>query len=149
MTGGTRTIERMRHDIEVLVMEEVWLGRRRSATAWVLVAALSSTTLVWRAEVTGNVVTVAVSTLLVASTASVLALVRRRYRWCCAAAYCTGLASVFGTGAFWWLRTGHFGSPLLWLTLADVAVVVLTGFWLMVIVTPIDRSQPDMRTTSR
>lgn len=124
VTNEVRTIERMLRDIEHLVMEEMWLGRTRSIVA-----------------------TVAVTTLPMASAASGFALVRHRYRWCCAAAYCTALASVVGTGVFWWLRTGQSGAPLMLLTLADVAVVTLTIFWMTVIVTPVDRSQPDMRTT--
>ena len=52
---------------------------------------------------------------------------------------------MFGIGAFWWVRTGRPDAPLTWLLLADIAVVVLTALWLAVIVTPIERSQPDMR----
>ncbi|MGD9517797.1 hypothetical protein [Mycolicibacterium sp.] len=55
------------------------------------------------------------------------------------------MASVLGIGAFWWVRTGRPDAPLTWLILADIAVVLLTAHWLTVIVTPIERSQPDMR----
>jgi hypothetical protein len=146
VAGGARTVERMLQDIEHLVLEEVWLGRGRSVSGWALVASLIATALAWRTDAIGHVPSFAVAMLLLASGASTLALIRRRYRWCCAAAYCCGLAAVIGIGAFWWLRTGRFGAPLTWLILADGAVVLSTIFWLAVVVTPIERSQPDMRT---
>jgi hypothetical protein len=55
------------------------------------------------------------------------------------------LAAVIGIGAFWWVRTARTGTGLSWLVVADVATVTLTLGWLAVIVTPIERSQPDMR----
>lgn len=145
MAGEARTVERMLDDIEHRVLEEVWLGRRRSATGWTLVGTLSATVMLWRIDATGHVPTVAAVMLLLASGASGLALTRRRYRWCCVAACSCGLASVFGIGAFWWVRTGRLDAPLTWLAIADIAVVLLTAQWLAVIVTPIERSQPDMR----
>lgn len=145
MAGEARAVERMLDDIEHRVLEEVWLGRRRSAIGWALVGSLFATVMLWRIDVAGYVPTVAVVMLSTASVLSGLALALRRYRWCCVAAYSCGLASVFGIGAFWWVRTGRPDAPLTWLTLADVAVVVLTVHWLAVIVTPIERSQPDIR----
>lgn len=150
MAGGTRTVERMLQDIEHRVLEEVWLGRGRSIMGCALVVMLSATTVLWWIDATDDsshrVPTITTVMLLVASAASGLALALRRYRWCCAAAYCCGLASVFGIGALWWLRTGRPGAPLTWLVLADIAIVVLTILWLTLIITPIQCSQPDMRT---
>lgn len=146
MAGKAPTVERMLADIEHRVLEEVWLGRRRSLTGWALIAALVVTVMLWRVDAAGPVPTIAAVMLATASGMSALALARCRYRWCCAAAYSCGLASVFGVGAFWWARTGRPAAPLTWLMLADVAVVVLTALWLMVIGTPVARSQPDMRS---
>lgn len=153
MARGARTVERILQDIEHHVLEDVWLGRGRSATGCALVVTLSATAVVWWIDAisespphaSNHVPTVAAAILLLASGVSGLALALRRYRWCCAAAYCCGLATVIGIGAFWWLRTGRPGAALTWLMLADMAVGVLTIIWLMAIITPIERSQPDMR----
>lgn len=146
MTGRAGTVEHMLQAIETHVLDEVWLGRSRSAVGGALVVMLCATAVAWRTNVAGHVPTVAAVMLLLASGVSGLALARRRYRWCCAAAYGCGLASVFGIGAFWWLRTGPPGAPLTWLMLADLAVVALTILWITVITTPIERSQPEMRS---
>lgn len=145
MAGGTHTVEQMMQHIETHVLEEVWLGRSRAGVGSALVVMLCTSAAVWRIDASGHVPTVAAVMLLLASGVSGLALARRRYRWCCAAAYSCGLASVLGIGAFWWLRTGRPGAALTWLMLADIAVVALTVLWLAVITTPIERSQPDMR----
>jgi len=79
---------------------------------------------------------------------SALALWRRRYGWCCAAAYCGAVTTVIGMGSFWWVRTGHVGIGIAWLLVADVAVIMMTGGWLTVIITPVERSQPQMRARS-
>jgi hypothetical protein len=150
VAGGARTVERMLQDIEHRVLEDVWLGRGRSAAGCALVAVLGTAVVAWWIDAVGfasnRMPTVAAAVLLLASGASGVALAVRRYRWCCAATYCCGLASVIGIGAFWWLRTGRSGAPMTWLVLADIAAVVLAIFWLAVIITPIERSQPDMRT---
>lgn len=147
------TLERMLRAIENHVLEEVWIGRLRRTAGVAVTLAVVGTAAVWWLDALGGdsphvgkgVVTVTGAVLLLASTVSGLALALRRYRWCCAAAYCCGLAAVIGLGAFWWLRTGRTGIGLSWLVLADVAAVTLTVGWLVVIVTPIERSQPDMR----
>ena len=139
--------------IENRVLEEVWIARVWRAVGGALAVALAGAALAWWPEAMGqesphgaNVVpTVTVALALVTSTVSALALRLRRYRWCCAAAYCCGLAAVIGIGAFWWVRTGHLGIGLSWLVLADLAAVTLTLGWIAVIVTPVERSQPDMR----
>jgi hypothetical protein len=138
--------------IESRVLEEVSIGRFWRTTGGVLAVALAATALVWWIEAMGQesphganrIPTATVALALVTSTISALALRLRRYRWCCAAAYCCGLAAVIGIGAFWWVRTGHVGIGLSWLVLADLAAVSLTLGWVAVIVIPIERSQPDM-----
>jgi hypothetical protein len=139
--------------IENRVLEEVWIGRVWRVVGGALATALAGTALACWLEAMGQesphaanrVPTVTVVGLVVASAVSARALRLRRYRWCCAAAYCCGLAAVIGIGAFWWVRTGHAGIGLSWLVLADLAEVPLTLGWLAVIVTPIERNQPDMR----
>jgi hypothetical protein len=145
-------VERTLLGIESRVLEEVWISSGRFACGWVLVVVTMSTALSWFAEtslVSVGVPAVATTLLVGAASASAAALVARRFAWCCAAAYCCGLASVVGTGAVWWLRTGGPDAPLGWLIVADVAVVALTVAWLSVIVIPLERSQPDMRAASR
>lgn len=91
---------------------------------------------------------VTATSLVAASALSALALALQRFAWSCAAAYGCGLSSAIGIGAFWWLRTGRSGAPLGWLVVADVAVVAMTVGWVAVVVTPLGRSQPDMRTAA-
>ncbi|OBC08452.1 hypothetical protein A5784_07330 [Mycobacterium sp. 852013-50091_SCH5140682] len=139
--------------IEGRVLDEVWMGRSRFAggVAAVLVLAVSAVTW-WCLGDTGaaqGVPAVSLVMFALAGAASSVALARRRYRWCCAAAYFSGLATVIGVGALWWLRTGHHGTGLAWLVAADLAVAALTGHWLTLVFTPIERSQPDMRTRGR
>jgi hypothetical protein len=139
-------LERALHDIERRVLEEVWLSRRHVVTGVALVVTLVMTAAEFlRVGVAHAAPVVAAAALVVAATVSGMALLRRRYRWCCAAAYCCGLAGVVGIGVFWWLNTGRCGVALSWLVVADLTVVALTVQWLTVIVTPLERSQPDMR----
>jgi hypothetical protein len=120
----------------------------------VLAVVVAGAALAWWLEVidrglphAANIVSgVAVGALLVASAVSALALRLRLFRWCCTAAYCGGLAAVIGIGVVWWVRTGQAGIALLWLVVADLATVTLTVGWFAVIVTPIECSQPDMRS---
>lgn len=123
------------------------------ATGAALALALAAMASVWWFEALAKasprgIPAVAVVALVAASAVSACAIRLRRYRWCCAAAYCCGLAAVIGIGAFWWTRTGKTGIGLSWLVFADLITVTLTVGWLAVIVTPIERSQPDMRERS-
>ena len=155
MTGRpyAATLEHTLRIIEHRVLEEVWIGRLQRAAGSAFTVALAGTAAVWWLDVSGRsaphggnrVATVTVAVFMVASAVSGSALALRRYRWCCAAAYCCGLTAVIGIGAFWWLRTGRTGIELTWVVLADLAAMALTLGWLAVIVTPIERSQPDMR----
>ncbi|MEE3062899.1 MAG: hypothetical protein VYA67_02905 [Actinomycetota bacterium] len=138
--------------IESRVLDQVWVSRVWRAAGVSVTAVSTIAALVWwhgahvkSSGAADGVATVPVALLVAASVLSALALWLRRYRWCCAAAYCCGLGAVTGIGAFWWVRTGPTRIGISWLVLADLAVVTLTVGWLAVIVTPLERSQPDMR----
>jgi uncharacterized membrane protein YfcA len=147
------TVERTLQDIESRVLEEVWIGQFGRAAGGALVLALAGMAFVWWLTAIGDevvhtasrVCTTTAALLVVASALSGIALWRRKYRWCCAAAYWCGLTSVIGIGTLWWVRTARAGVGLSWLVLADVAAVALTLGWLGLVITPIERSQPDMR----
>ncbi len=154
MTGSrSDDVERTLADIEDRVLEEVWIGQRRAVVHSVLTLLLMVMTAVWwidavsevSAHVPNRVPTVTAIVLTLASAASGLALGLRRFRGCCAATYTCGLGAVIGIGAFWWLRPGRPGATLTWLMIADLATVLLTAGWLSVVITPIERSQPEMR----
>jgi hypothetical protein len=139
--------------IENRVLEEVSIQRAWRAVGSALAVVLACAASVWWLEVIGResphaaktVSGVGVGALLVASVISAVALRLRRYRWCCIAANCGGLAAVIGIGVFWWVRTGQAEIGLLWLVVADLVTVTLTVGWIAVILTPIEHSQPDMR----
>lgn len=136
--------------IEDRVLDEVWIpGWRLAAGGLALLVLAVSSVRWWCIADTGashGVPMVGLVMFALAGAASSAALARRRYRWCCAAAYCSGLATVVGVGALWWLRTGHHAIGLAWLVAADLAAMALAGHWLTLVLTPIERSQPDMRT---
>jgi hypothetical protein len=145
--------QRTLQKLETRVLEEIWIGRVWRAVGGALAVALAGTALAWWLEAMGHesphganrVPAVTVVLAVVTSVVSAVALRLRRYRWCCAAAYSCALAAMIGIGAFWWVRTGHAGIGLSWLMLADLAAVTLTLGWIAMIVTPVERSQPDMR----
>jgi hypothetical protein len=74
---------------------------------------------------------------------------RRRFNWCCAAAIFGGISTVAGVGAIWWHRTAHIETGLAQVALCAVAAALLTAHWVSVIVSPLERSQPDMRMAAR
>lgn len=157
MTGPAgHSIECTLARIENHVLEDVWLGHRRFVGYGVLTLFQTVAVVMWGraalfdapANGGSGVLAIALCMLAVASVCSGLALALRRFRWCCAAAYSCGLAGAIGVGAFWWVHTGRPGAGLTWLILADIAVVALTIGWLAVVAAPIERSQPDMRTSS-
>lgn len=147
------TLERMLRGIERRVLHEISLGRLRSVAIGVLGPTLAVSAVVWWCDLFAHrspgaalrVPTVAFVILVVAALSSIMALGARRFRWGCAAAYSCALATVVGIGAFWWLRTGPAESSVGWLVVADLAALVLAIAWLSVLVTPVHRSQPDMR----
>ncbi|ART71528.1 hypothetical protein BTO20_25915 [Mycobacterium dioxanotrophicus] len=139
--------------IEGRVLDEVWMGRWRFAAGVLAVLVLVVGAVTWwcvaESGAAHSVPMVGLVMFALAGAASSVALARRRYRWCCAAAYLSGLATVVGVGALWWLRTGHHATGLGWLVAADLAVMALAGHWLALVFTPIEQSQPDMRTGGR
>ena len=146
-----RTIQR----IESRVLHEVSISRTWLTLSNAVTVVAATSILAWSREAIGQhwprtctVSGVTVIAIFVTSTMSALALWRRRYGWCCAAAYCGAVTTVIGMGSFWWVRTGHVGIGIAWLLVADVAVIMMTGGWLTVIITPVERSQPQMRARS-
>lgn len=136
--------------IERRVLGEVWIGARRGAALVSLTVVVLVASVTWCYDSvtlgSGHVPVVGLVALIIATGVSVLALARRRFHVCCAAAYTCGLAAVIGIGALWWLRTGQPGVPQVWVIIADMAAVLLTLGWLSVVMTPIELSQPQMRT---
>lgn len=115
-----------------------------SATA---LATISVTGLFGAAQDGHRVAVAAYSLCAVASLSSIAGLAIQRFSWICAAAYACALATVTSLGAFWWYRTGGAGLP--WpAALACPVAGLLTAGWISVLVTPVERSQPDMRTHS-
>lgn len=138
------------------VLEDVWIGIRVRAFLVAVVATLVGTAIVgWlqlaARDTTSWISCGAVALFGLAASASSLAVGLRRFRWCCAAAYISGMATVVGWGMVWWYRTAPPGRSMgtsAWMVLGVLAATVLTLTWLGVILTPSERSQPDMRAAS-
>ena len=93
----------------------------------------------------------ALTLFVLAAAASTVAVSLRLFRWCCAAAYVSGIGTVVGWAMVWWHRTAPPGTvprPCAWMVIGVVAVTALAVTWLGVILTPSERSQPDMRAAS-
>lgn len=91
---------------------------------------------------------IALGSFTLAAILSAAAIGLRRFRWCCAAAYVTAIATVLGFGTVWWHQTappGRSAGPTGWMVVGVLACATLTVTWLTVILTPLDRSQPDLR----
>ena len=80
-----------------------------------------------------------------AAATSATALWRKRFRVCCVALYLSGVATAAGFGAVWWCQTSPARVAVWWPLAGFVAAAVLAVCWLGVALTPLDRSQPDMR----
>lgn len=140
-----RSIEATLKRIEHRVLDDVHLAAWARHAAWVASAVLVlAGVTVW---VVGAGVPLATSALGVGAAAcSVVALRRRRFRWCVAAAYLSGLSTVAGVGAFWWCQTSSAGSILAVLAaVSAVAAAALTAVWVAVSITPVMDSHPDLR----
>lgn len=140
-----QSIEATLKQIEYRVLDDVHLAPWQRRLAWaastvLAVAAIS----VW---IVGTSVPVAASTLGAAAAAcSVIALRRRRFRWCVAGAYLSGLSTVANIGAFWWSRTSSAEAVLaVTAALSAVAAATLTVVWVSVAITPVHESHPDLR----
>ncbi len=139
--------------IEHRVLDDIWIGRRRTAIHVAMTVILAAATVAWWGDAAGEhsthganrIPAVTAGILVFAALVSLAALAFRRFRICCMAAYACGLAAVLGIGAFWWLHTGRPGAALTWLAIADVMAALLTIGWVAVATTPIERSQPEMR----
>lgn len=140
MTQTLRAIERR-------VVDEIWIGRTRRLTGATLTAVLAASAITGAVATSGGgyrVVLVAHLVGGVAAVTSVGALVFRRFNWVCAAAYGCTLAALAAGGAIWWYRTGAVA--VAWSTVTGCAVAALLGLgWVRLLVTPVERSQPDMR----
>ena len=64
---------------------------------------------------------------------------------CCAPLYLSGVATAAGFGAVWWCQTSPARVAVWWPLAGFVAAAVLAVCWLGVVLTPLERSQPDMR----
>lgn len=140
--------------IERGVLEDVWMSRPRHWAALLAAVALGVAALGrWsnlgaHASPSLHVDAVVPATsvmFLVACAVSLIALRRRRFRWCCAAAYTAALSTVTSLAALWWHQTAVGSDPLVWTLLAALSSATLTLTWLATILAPLEDSQPDMR----
>ena len=140
------------------VLEDVWISGRVRAFTLGAIATLGGGVL-WgwlssRPHTAAQTQTAWVSQLTLgaftlAAVLSSAAIGLRRFRWCCAAAYVTGIATVLGLGTVWWHQTAPLGrsaGPAAWMFVGVLSCATLTAVWLIVIVTPLERSQPDLRS---
>lgn len=147
----------MLRGIERQVLDDVWIDpRRRVFTAVVIAWLAAAATLGWAdvhdraATGTPGVAGCAVALSLFTATAMVssIALLRSTFRWCTLGAYGGGLGTVVGVGVVWWHQTTPIAQapgPRLWMAAGVLCSVALALVWLRVIVTPLERSQPDLR----
>lgn len=156
-TGSDTQIESVLRQIGRRVLDDVWIGGRVRAVTFGAVATLAGAALNgWlgtaaRATAqmpTGWISHVAIGLFTLTAALSSVAVRLRRFRWCCAAAYIGGIATVAGLGMVWWHQTappGRSAGPAAWMVIGVLACVTLTVTWLGVILTPLERSQPDIR----
>ncbi|MBX7433189.1 hypothetical protein JDV09_13875 [Mycobacterium sp. Y57] len=141
-------IEATMRAVEKRVLEDLWVGpvRRRAGRVLATVLGVTAALCLTAAYRHGHTVAVVAHTLLLlSSVTSLVGLWVRRFRWCCAAGYVSAVATVAGLGAFWWYRTGHVDAFPLPTALAGVLAAVLTALWISVLLTPVERSHPDLR----
>lgn len=142
-------VEHALRAVERHVLEEVWLGTVQRATATAATTALGAAVLGhWLCALRphgGSFLQPATVTFLVACVAALQALYVRRFRWCCVAMITSGLATVAGAGTYWWYQTAPVPTPSVWIAVSAAAAAVLTVAWLGVVLTPLEKSQPDMR----
>nr|WP_325503319.1 hypothetical protein [Mycobacterium sp.] len=149
-------IEAVLRKIGRRVLEDVWKSGRARAFAVMAMATLVGVTIVgWlglAAEATTSWLScIAITLFGLTALVSSVAVCRLRFRWCCAAAYVSAIAAVAGLGMVWWHRTAPPGSssgPSAWMVIGVLTAAILNLAWLSVILTPSERSQPDMRAAS-
>jgi hypothetical protein len=159
-TSSESHIEATLRKIGRRVLEEVWISGRLRAVAATAVAVLVAVTIIgltspateFNAHARMSWLScIATAFFGLAALVSSLAVCRPRFRWCCAAAYISAIATIVGLGMVWWHRTAPPGSsPGLsaWMVTGVFAAAVLSLTWLGVILTPSERSQPDMRAAA-
>lgn len=143
------TIEATLRSIENRVMGEVWLGpaRRRAGRVFAAALGVAAVISVIEAHQRSHGIALTAGVLFLSGAFISLAALRvQRFGWACAAVYVCGVATVAGVGAFWWYRTGQVDSMPLITLFGSIVSAVLTVGWLTVLMTPIQRSQPDMRS---
>lgn len=152
------------HDVEAMirrigqrVLDEMWISPRARVFTAAAVAALVGAAVAGWTDVTERSATatpgiaicaVALTFFTVTVWVSSIALQRRRFRWCTAAAYCSALATVTGLGVVWWHQTTsetQCPGPCGWMVVGVLCAAALTLIWLRVILTPLEWSQPDIR----
>ncbi len=147
-----RSLEAALRQIEHRVLEDVHLPVWARRVAWVAVLVLVACGITtWVVGHDVGTVPLAASVLGAgAAVCSVVTLRRRRFRWCAAAAYLSGLSTVAGVGAYWWCQTSSAG-PILAISsgVSAVAAATLTAVWVAVAITPVEDSHPDMRRPSK
>ncbi|BBY16112.1 hypothetical protein [Mycolicibacterium litorale] len=144
-----QSIEATLKQIEHRVLDDVYLPIWARRVAWSAATVLIITGIT--AWAVGEGVPLVASALGVgAAISSAVSLRRRRFRWCVAAAYLSGVSTVAGLGAFWWCRTSS-ADPMLATTsgVSAVAAAALTAVWVSVAITPVRDSHPHMRQPSR
>ena len=156
-TGSETQIESVLRQIGRRVLDDVWMSGRARAFTLGAVATLGGGALNgWldtAAKATAQTQTVwisqaAIGLFVLTAALSSAAVGLRRFRWCCAAAYLGGIATVTGLGMVWWHQTapsGRSAGPSAWMVIGVLACATLTVIWLSVILTPLERSQPDIR----
>lgn len=147
-----QSIEATLKQIEHRVLDDVHLDPWARHVARVAATVLIATGITaWVVGHDGGAIPLAASVLGAgAAMCSGVSLRGRRFRWCVAAAYLSGLSTVAGVGAFWWCQTS---SAVATLTVSSgvsaVAAAALTAVWVAVAITPVTDSQPDMRQPSQ
>lgn len=147
------TVETELRAIERRVFEDVWISARRAGVLAALATGLTAAAVALLvtgeapAGATRNghwISLVAFTLFALAAMASTVALLHRRFRWCCTATCMSAVATVGGAGTFWWHHTAQTAS---WVpaALGTLTVAALTAGWLGVCLAPLDASQPDMR----
>lgn len=155
------------HDLEAMfrrigrhVLDDIWISRRVRVFTGAVCATLAGAAVFGWADVSDRSVTaapgiaicaVALTFFKMTTILSSIALLRCRFRWCTAAAYGGGLGMVVGVGVVWWHQTTpntQCRGPCAWMMVGALCSLALTVTWLRVILTPIERSQPDIRLAS-
>lgn len=144
-----QSLEAALKQIEHRVLDDVHLPAWARRVAWVAAAVLIVAGVTTWAV--GGGLPLATSAVGVgAAVCSIVTLRRRRFRWCVASAYLSGLSTAAGVGAYWWCQTS---SAVAILTVSAgvsaVAAAALTAVWVAVAITPVKDSHPDMRQPSK